>query len=86
MEPAVGASPWASGSQVWKGQIGTLMQKATKKPTNASALTVLTSMPSSASPWRKSGQVSTRVAMLKVPADQPISCVASSMPSVPPKE
>src|SRR5713226_3726258 len=30
-EPAVGASTWASGSQVWKGNIGTLMAKAKKK-------------------------------------------------------
>src|SRR6266852_8164238 len=31
-EPAVGASVWASGSQVWKGNMGTLMAKAKKKP------------------------------------------------------
>src|ERR1700735_1137253 len=30
-EPAVGASTWASGSQVWNGNIGTLMANATKK-------------------------------------------------------
>src|SRR5438477_12847824 len=30
-EPAVGASTWASGSQVWKGNIGTLIAKPTKK-------------------------------------------------------
>ena len=29
--PAVGASTWASGSQVWKGTIGTLMAKASAK-------------------------------------------------------
>src|SRR3990167_172908 len=28
--PAVGASVWASGSQVWKGNIGTLMAKPKK--------------------------------------------------------
>jgi len=27
-EIAVGASTWASGSQVWKGKAGTLMAKA----------------------------------------------------------
>jgi hypothetical protein len=27
--PAVGASTWASGSQVWNGKIGTLIAKAT---------------------------------------------------------
>ena len=26
--PAVGASTWAAGSQVWKGNMGTLMAKA----------------------------------------------------------
>ncbi len=30
-EPAVGASTCASGSQVWKGNIGTLMAKPMKK-------------------------------------------------------
>ena len=30
-EPAVGASTWASGSQVWNGNIGTLMAKPRKK-------------------------------------------------------
>ena len=30
-EPAVGASTCASGSQVWKGNIGTLMAKPIKK-------------------------------------------------------
>ncbi len=29
--PAVGASTWASGSQVWKGNIGTFTAKAAKK-------------------------------------------------------
>src|SRR5205085_2939305 len=31
-EPAVGASTCASGSHVWKGNIGTLMANPTKKP------------------------------------------------------
>ena len=31
-EPAVGASVCASGSQVWKGNMGTLMANAKKKP------------------------------------------------------
>ena len=34
-EPAVGASTCASGSQVWTGNIGTLMANATKKARNA---------------------------------------------------
>ncbi len=39
-EPAVGASTWASGSQVWNGNIGTLMAKARKKAPNASSWSV----------------------------------------------
>ena len=34
-EPAVGASVWASGSQVWNGNIGTLIANARKKAMNA---------------------------------------------------
>ncbi len=34
-EPAVGASVWASGSQVWNGNIGTLIAKARKKAMKA---------------------------------------------------
>jgi hypothetical protein len=34
-EPAVGAAVWASGSQVWNGQLGTLMANATKKAKKA---------------------------------------------------
>ena len=37
IEPAVGASTWASGSQVWKGHIGTLIAKARPKAMNAPA-------------------------------------------------
>ncbi len=33
--PAVGAAVWASGNQVWNGQTGTLMAKATKKAQKA---------------------------------------------------
>ncbi len=32
MEPAVGASVWASGSQEWNGKMGTFTAKARKKP------------------------------------------------------
>ena len=32
--PGVGASVWASGSQVWNGHIGTLMAKASAKARN----------------------------------------------------
>ena len=34
-EPAVGASTCASGSQVWNGNIGTLMAKPRKKAKNS---------------------------------------------------
>src|SRR5512143_215646 len=34
-EPAVGAWTWASGSQVWNGNIGTLIAKARKNARNA---------------------------------------------------
>src|SRR5574337_1533915 len=34
-EPAVGASVCASGSQVWNGNIGTLMAKAKNSPQNS---------------------------------------------------
>ena len=36
-EPAVGASVCASGSQVWNGNIGTLMAKARKNARKASS-------------------------------------------------
>ena len=34
-EPAVGAWTWASGSQVWNGNIGTLIANARKNARNA---------------------------------------------------
>ena len=37
-EPAVGASTWASGSQVWNGNIGTLIAKASAKARNSQHL------------------------------------------------
>ena len=33
-EPAVGASTWASGNQVWNGNIGTLIANPTKNARN----------------------------------------------------
>ena len=35
MEPAVGASVWASGSHVWNGNIGVLTAKAMAMPRNS---------------------------------------------------
>ena len=37
--PAVGASTWASGSQVWKGKIGTLIAKAMAKAAKSQGAT-----------------------------------------------
>ena len=34
-EPAVGASTWASGSQVWTGHIGTLTANEAKKASHS---------------------------------------------------
>ena len=34
-EPAVGASTWASGSQVWTGHIGILTAKVAKKASHS---------------------------------------------------
>src|SRR5215208_7824201 len=39
-DPAVGAWTWASGSQVWNGNIGTLIAKARKKARNANTWSV----------------------------------------------
>ena len=35
IEPAVGASVWASGSQVWNGNTGVFTAKAMAKPRNS---------------------------------------------------
>src|SRR5215467_5502235 len=43
-EPAVGASVCASGSQVWKGNIGTFTAKPTKKAQNTHHWTLLASV------------------------------------------
>ena len=34
-EPPVGACTWASGNHVWKGNMGTLMAKASAKAANS---------------------------------------------------
>ena len=41
IEPAVGASVWASGSQVWNGKTGVFTMKAMAKPRNSHAAPVL---------------------------------------------
>ena len=39
-EPSVGASVWASGNQVWNGNIGTLMAKPRNMPPKISSAVV----------------------------------------------
>ena len=39
IEPPVGASTWASGSQVWTGHIGTFTAKAARKAKKISVCT-----------------------------------------------
>ncbi len=52
-EPAVGASTWASGSQVWNGNIGTLMANARKKARNSK----MAKVEPYAGSWKISGAV-----------------------------
>ena len=49
-EPTVGASVWASGSQVWNGHIGTLMAKPRNRPAKISIWTVRVKPPSAREP------------------------------------
>src|SRR4030066_525116 len=51
MLPAVGAPTWASGSQVWNGNMGTLIAKASAKAANAKSWKVR-SKPWTARAWR----------------------------------
>ena len=50
-EPCVGAWVWASGSQVWNGNIGTL----TAKPTNIPAKIQICTVRPSVGPWLERG-------------------------------
>src|ERR1700732_1484119 len=52
-EPAVGASTCASGSQVWNGNIGTLMANAKKKARNSK----MANVEPYAGSWKISGAV-----------------------------
>src|SRR5436305_11678503 len=45
-EPTVGASVWASGSQLWNGNIGTLMAKPMNSPAKLNDAVALGSAPS----------------------------------------
>ena len=44
-EPTVGAWVWASGSQVWNGNIGTLMAKPRNMPPKISSAVVRVRLP-----------------------------------------
>src|SRR5882757_9122075 len=61
-EPAVGASTWASGNQVWNGNIGTLMAKAKKNARNRR----IAKVEPYAGSWKMSGAVLYKAWMLKV--------------------
>ena len=55
-EPTVGASVWASGSQVWNGNIGTLMAKPMNRPPKISNCV----------PWAMVGRVADQLGMSNV--------------------
>src|SRR5688572_4725272 len=62
-EPAVGASVWASGNQVWNGNIGTLIAKARKNARKAPTWSAGAKPPSPAN--------ARRVSKSKAPAHDP---------------
>ena len=71
-EPAVGASTWASGSQVCTGHIGTLTANEAKKASHSQVCSP------GAKPW-----VVSRVGMSAVPAWKYIVRMASSISTEP---
>src|SRR6185437_11108717 len=73
-EPAVGASTWASGSQVWTGHIGILTAKLAKKASH-SQVCIATGK------WA----VASKVAMSEVPVYQYMLMIASSISTEPMK-
>src|SRR5215471_19068043 len=72
-EPAVGASTWASGSQVWTGHIGNFTAKEARKAKKAQVCS------DGGKPWRS------RTGMSVVPASQYIAMMASSISTEPRK-
>ena len=70
-EPAVGASTWASGSQVCTGHIGIFTANEAKKASQAQVCRF------GGKPWRMS------VGMSVVPASQYIAMMASSINTEP---
>jgi hypothetical protein len=70
-EPAVGASTWASGSQVWTGHMGIFTAKEAKKASQSQV-------------WRFAGNLwASRVGMSVVPACQYMAMMASSISTEP---
>src|SRR5437667_12795011 len=79
-EPAVGASVCASGSQVWNGNIGTLMANAKKKPQKSQPFTGSEKCCPAA---RRVGTSKVRVAPGATGAYKYSARIASSMPTDP---
>ena len=73
-EPAVGASTWASGSQVWTGHIGIFTAKDAKKASHSHHCR---------SAEKTFGPVSMSVGMSEVPATETIVNMASSIRTEP---
>src|SRR5512143_1086519 len=82
IDPAVGASVCASGSQVWNGQIGTLMANAITKAQNAMFFTVSNGMPNTNVPANV-GHFAAISGMLYVPNADQINWIDSNMPTEP---
>src|SRR5208282_2701711 len=76
-EPAVGASTWASGSQVWKGNIGTLIAKPRKKAKNNQNWTSGRSQPAVDISYQR---VTSKVPWLNRPATLPGSTDSRYLP------
>ena len=70
-EPAVGASTWASGSQVWTGHIGIFTAKEAKKASHSQVC------------MRPGTRASSSAGMSVVPASQYIAMMASSISTEP---
>src|SRR5215471_14659372 len=70
-EPAVGASTWASGSQVWTGHIGNFTANDARNANHAHFCRPI------GNPWRSKAAISV------VPASQYIAIIASSISTEP---
>ena len=81
IEPAVGASVCASGSQVCSGQIGTLIAKATTKAMKATMRIVVAGRPAIVPD--QVGQLAIAFSMPNEPRVRPMIWMPSSRPSEP---